>query len=82
MAFARQHKTNVTRRHSRRVILVVLQTKHMTVRPKIDSCDLRIVVDGVSINGTPLDVAGSVAAFHTLLGEPTRIVPAGPPADR
>lgn len=52
----------------------------MTDSPIVDSCDLRISETRVTLNGTPIHVAAPVATFHSLLGEPTRVIPAGPPA--
>ncbi|MHB8900793.1 MAG: DUF7738 domain-containing protein [Thermoguttaceae bacterium] len=44
------------------------------------SCDVQITATGTMINGTPIHGAEPIAWFHALLGEPTRIIPAGPPA--
>ncbi len=52
----------------------------MTEYPTIDSCDLCVTATSVTIGQTPIHAAGPVGTFHSLLGEPTRIIPAGPPA--
>jgi hypothetical protein len=44
------------------------------------ACDVCITITGVTMNRRALHVAQPVATFHSLLGEPTRILPAGPPA--
>ena len=56
------------------------QSRDMMETPIVESCDLCIAATRVTINGTPIHVAGSVASFYSLLGQPQRVVPTGPPA--
>jgi hypothetical protein len=44
------------------------------------SCNVRVAAIGATINGTPIHAAEPIANYHVLLGEPSRIAGAGPPA--
>ena len=43
----------------------------------MDSCNVIITLTSFTINGLAIHKAGTVSDFHALLGQPTRIVPAG-----
>ena len=45
-----------------------------------DQLEICIEQHSVSANGAKIQAADTVPSFHTLFGQPSRIVPAGPPA--